>query len=141
MTTVAVPEYTQPAHIGSRTKKTILVVEDEAFVCDVTCDVLKNCGYRVLRADSSAAAKAMFCCHGEEIDLVLCDAILPDENGISLAHTLRQVSPNLKLIFASGYPPSELDRQFQEEPGAQYLTKPFSATSLIAKVRNLLADA
>lgn len=141
MTTLAIPGYSEPAHTGSQVRKTILVVEDETFVCDVICDVLKNYGYRVLRADSAGVAKAMFCCYGQEIDLLLCDAILPDENGISLAHTLRQVAPNLKLIISSGYPPSELDQPYQEDPGAQYLTKPYSTTSLIAKVKYLLAES
>jgi CheY-like chemotaxis protein len=102
MGSVAVPEYMPDAQTSARAAKTILVVEDEAFVCEVTCDILKHCGYRVLRAEDAATAKKLFSRYSDQIDLLLCDAVLPDENGMSLADTLRRRCPTLKLIFASG---------------------------------------
>jgi DNA-binding response OmpR family regulator len=137
MGSLAVPEYAPNVQNGSHAVKTILVVEDEAFVCEVTCDILKHCGYGVLRAEDAATAKKLFSRYSEQIDLLLCDAVLPDENGMSLAQMLRRQSPTLKLIFASGYPRSELDAEFDREQ-AEFLTKPYSSATLIARVRKLL---
>lgn len=137
MGSVAVSEYAPSAQAGSHAVKTILVVEDEAFVCEVTCDILKHCGYRVLRAEDAATARKLFSRDSDHIDLLLCDAVLPDENGMSLARTLRRQSPTLKLIFASGYPRAELDAEFDGEQ-AEFLTKPYSSATLIARVRKLL---
>lgn len=140
MATLVVPEHRQSVQSKSRLAKTILVVEDETFVREVTCEVLKQCGYRVLPAESAGTAKALFCCYQEQIDLLLCDAMLPDEDGISLARALREISPRLEVIFASGYPPAELDPQFLEQSEEHYLTKPFSAETLMSKVREVLAQ-
>ena len=140
MASVAVSEYTPLARPANRDSRTILVVEDETFVCEVTCDLLRNNGYRVLRAETAADARALFLRHSEDVDLLLCDAVLPDESGMSLAHSLRQSSPRLKLIFASGYPHSELDELTENESGAQFLTKPFSSAALLSKIRVLLNE-
>jgi CheY-like chemotaxis protein len=137
---VAIPECANPVRPAIRESRTILVVEDETFVCEVTCDLLQHHGYRVLHAETAAEARKVFFGHIEQIDLLLCDAVLPDENGLSLAHSLRQRSPKLKLIFASGYPRSELDDDIDNEPGAQFLTKPFSSSALMAKIRILLDE-
>jgi CheY-like chemotaxis protein len=109
--------------------------EDETFVCEVTCDLLRHSGYRVLHAENAADARRIFSRHFDEIDLLLCDAILPDENGLSLAHCLRQRSPRLKVIVASGYPRSELDRKIDIDACTQFLTKPFTSATLISRIR------
>lgn len=138
MGTGASPEYTETVQDRPRTAKTILVVEDEAFVCEVTCDLLEHSGYRVLKAGDAAAARKLFSRYGKQIDLLLCDAVLPDENGMSLACALHRKSASLKLIVASGYPRSELDKTFQQAPKAEFLTKPYSSVSLIAIVEKVL---
>jgi CheY-like chemotaxis protein len=137
MGSVAVPKLMPSVETRLHAAKTVLVVEDEAFVCEVTCDILRQSGYSVLRAQDAATAKKLFSLYSEKIDLLLCDAVLPDEDGVSLAHTLRRQSPSLKLIFASGYPRSELEAEFDREQ-ADFLTKPYSSTTLIARVRKLL---
>jgi DNA-binding response OmpR family regulator len=125
---------------AARDLQTILVVEDETFVCEVTCDLLRHSGYRVLHAENAADASRIFSRHFDEIDLLLCDAVLPDENGLSLAHCLRQRSPRLKVIVASGYPRSELDRKIDIDACTQFLTKPFTSATLISRIRMLLTE-
>jgi DNA-binding NtrC family response regulator len=117
---------------------TILVIEDEPFVCAVTCEILEQSGYRVLRAESAAAARKLFLDHAKQIDLLLCDTILPDENGASLSQSLLHQSPGLKIILVSGYPAWVLAKQFPQPTNARFLTKPYSAIALISKVRQAL---
>jgi two-component system, cell cycle sensor histidine kinase and response regulator CckA len=59
------------------TGATILVIEDERFVRDVTCEILRDAGYRVLQADCAEAARKVFQRYGKRIQMLLCDAVLP----------------------------------------------------------------
>src|SRR5712692_11869040 len=61
---------------------TILVIEDERFVCAITCETLRHAGYRVLGAECAAAAKKKFLRYRKRIHLLLCDVVLPDSSGV-----------------------------------------------------------
>lgn len=61
--------------------KTILFVEDEALVRDVTCEVLRSAGYRVLTAKNGAEAVRLYEAFGDEVELLLSDVVLPGESG------------------------------------------------------------
>ena len=121
--------------------QTILVVEDERFVRDVTCELLSEVGYHVLSAESAAVAKGFFFPGMQQIDLVLCDAVLPDESGVDLSRDLRRYWLELKIVLVSGYAASSLPKQFDRESTVHFLTKPYSAASLIAKIERALRDA
>ena len=118
-------------------KRVILLVEDEPLVRKVTCEVLQSAGYSVLKAKNSAEAIRTFLQHGEEIDLLLTDVVMPGRSGRELARELRAICSDLKTILTSGYPDSvEGDRS--REAGVFYLPKPYAVQSLIAKVREAL---
>jgi len=118
---------------------TILLVEDEAFVREVACDILEGEGYRVLRARNATDAKLAFRHHREAIQLLLTDVVLPGQSGPALAQELRQTSPALRTIFTSGYAENAVTRAGLAEQGMFYLPKPFSAESLVCKVKYALA--
>src|ERR1035441_10058262 len=65
--------------------KTILLVEDEAFVREVTCEVLRSAGYRVLAAKNAAEAMRIYEARGDEVELLIRDVVLPGESGRVLA--------------------------------------------------------
>jgi DNA-binding NtrC family response regulator len=117
---------------------TILVIEDARFVRDVTCEILRAAGYRVLHAECARTARRVFRRYGNRITLLLCDAVLPDSSGVLLAQTLRLLSASLKVILVSGYPRVTLQGDLDPKLGADFLAKPYCAASLIAKVQMAL---
>ena len=124
-----------PARVGS--SETILVVEDESFVREVTCEILRQSGYRVFQAKNASAAKSLFSRRAEQIDLLICDAVLPDQSGAHLVQSLGQLSRNLRVVFVSGHPEARL-RILEAGSTVRFLSKPYSADSLIAEIKRAL---
>lgn len=118
---------------------TILVVEDEAFVREIIAEILESAGFRVLKARNATEAKVAFRSCGETLQLLLTDMILPGQNGRDLAKDLRELNPELKVICISGYALNLLTQKRFVEDGIFYFPKPFSAESLLRKVRQVLA--
>ena len=117
---------------------TILLVEDEAFVRQVASEILSSAGYRVLQASNAAEAVLTFRGHEAEVQLLLTDVVLPDRNGCDLAYELVSLSPSFKAIFVSGYPENSVTRKGLQQPGWSFLPKPFSAASLLQRVKESL---
>src|SRR5206468_3949734 len=92
-----------PAPTTLRGSETILLVEDEDQVRTVACSILQRHGYRVL--DAHNAGEALLICekHGEKIDLLLTDIVMPQMSGPELAGRLSQSRPEMKLVCMSGY--------------------------------------
>jgi two-component system, cell cycle sensor histidine kinase and response regulator CckA len=119
--------------------ETILLVEDEAFVREITCEILEDAGYRVLKVCNATEAKAVFQRHGKTVKLLLTDVVLPGQNGRELANELRTTNSGLSVIFISGYPENVVTHTCGEADRTFYLPKPFSAESLLRKVSQLQA--
>ena len=116
---------------------TILLVEDEDTVRDVTAQVLEGCGYRVLVAQDTKTAMDIFTLNRGRIGVLLTDLGLAGESGAELAQKLSESDPRLKVILMSGYSEREMiGREFGDTEMA-YLAKPFSAESLVGKVRQV----
>jgi CheY-like chemotaxis protein len=113
---------------------TILYVEDETFVREVTREVLESAGYRVLTASSTAEADRLYGEKFGEIDLLLTDVILPGENGRSFAARVRREHPFVKIVLATGYG----EQMGAEESWAHGLDKPFSSEGLLQRIGELL---
>ncbi|HVV84691.1 MAG TPA: ATP-binding protein [Kofleriaceae bacterium] len=119
--------------------ETILLVEDEAAVRTATRTVLQRYGYRVLEADSAAAALARWDAEGGGIDLLLTDLVMGGGiSGRQLAETLRARGPTLKVIYMSGYNRDFLSRVLHLEPGRLVIPKPCTSAQLAATVRRCL---
>ena len=121
-----------------RGRGTILLVEDEAFLREVTCEILESAGYRVLKTRSAAEAASAFRQYKAIVKLLLTDVVLPGQNGRDLANELRCICPELRIIFISGYPENAVTRHGIQEDGMFYLPKPYSLQSLTRKVRFVL---
>lgn len=118
-------------------QRTILLVEDEPFVCDATGSILERAGFAVLPAQDACEAIRIYeqCQH--RIDLVMTDMVLPGRTGLQLGHDLRQRFPNLLVLLTSGYSNAEYDT---ESPDAHtyFLAKPYSRRSLVEKIEEIL---
>jgi len=119
--------------------ETILVVEDEEALRTLTKRVLEDHGYTVIAAQNGPAAIAMFRQAVTPIDLLLTDMIMPgDLNGAEVAKKLREISPELKVIYMSGYTNHVLVDRTLLGGEAAFLQKPFTPDVLLQELRNVL---
>jgi signal transduction histidine kinase len=131
----------RPAQTGPlpRGTETLLVVEDDPFVRDLSCAVLEAQGYEVLPASNGQDALQVAREHkGSPIRLVVTDVIMPLMGGKVMADWLRATNPNLKILFTSGYTEDAITQHGVLEPGAAFLPKPYASSVLARKVRELL---
>jgi len=122
-----------------RATETVMIVEDDEGVRVVASRILRDQGYTVLEARRASEARRLWEKHGSSVDLLLTDVVMPDVNGPRLAEELARDRPGLRVLYMSGYPGAG----GLVGPKGNALTcieKPFTPTSLSAKVREMLAD-
>ncbi len=113
----------------------ILLLEDEDDLRKPYRIFLERAGYRVLEAASIEQAQTIFDGHTDEIDLLLADIILPDGSGVELAEQIREVKPELDVIFISGYAPDLVYRNDKtQERKWGFIPKPVSRDKLVSTV-------
>jgi CheY-like chemotaxis protein len=117
--------------------ETILLVEDEAVLSEVTAALLERGGYKVLKAESAEAALALAQVMTQDIDMVITDVIMPNMSGAELSNRLRRLRPGLRLLFMSGYAGDQL-KDYVLSPEISLLEKPFTRQSLLKKVWSVL---
>jgi CheY-like chemotaxis protein len=118
--------------------ETILVAEDEPAIRQIVVEMLRSFGYGVIPATNGQEALRAFQSHSGSIDLLITDAMMPCMSGLELADALHKERPSLRVLFLSGHSdPASFarDRKIQT---LNFLQKPFTASSLSEKVRNLL---
>ena len=118
--------------------ETILLVEDEKAVRELTLKMLRRLGYTVLAADGGAEAIAFSKAHTAEIALLLTDVVMPGMSGRQLADVLTKERPGLKVLYLSGYTENTVVHHGVLEPGVDFLPKPFSREVLASKIREIL---
>jgi signal transduction histidine kinase/DNA-binding response OmpR family regulator len=118
--------------------ETILLVEDEKAIMEITRLTLESLGYRVLTALTPDEAFAVAGEHAGEIKLLITDVIMPNMSGRDLAKALIALYPGLMSLFMSGYPSNIIAHHGVLEDGINFIEKPFSIKVLAAKVREAL---
>jgi PAS domain S-box-containing protein len=118
--------------------ETVLLVEDEAAVRHLVKTLLERGGYRVLDADTTDRAKAIFEERREEIDILVTDVIMPGSSGPALFRALSASRPALKVMYMSGYTDDAIVRGGHLDEGVAFLHKPFTAAGLLRKIREAL---
>ncbi|MBW2346716.1 MAG: PAS domain S-box protein [Deltaproteobacteria bacterium] len=121
-----------------RGEETVLIVDDEEVVLEVGAGMLRTLGYRVLSASSGKEAIRMVETHGDEIDLVILDLIMPDMNGGQVFDAIQSLAPELKVLLSSGYSVNGEAQKILARGCNGFIQKPFDLAELSRKLRELL---
>ncbi len=121
-----------------RGHETILLVEDEPAILEMTKTMLEGQGYHVLSALTPGEALKLAEAQAGNIDLLITDVIMPEMNGQELSGKLMSVCPGIRSLFMSGYTGDAIAHHGVLEEGILYIQKPFSRHSLGVKVREAL---
>ncbi|HMD44200.1 MAG TPA: ATP-binding protein [Candidatus Acidoferrum sp.] len=121
--------------------ETVLLVEDDAAVCELVRAVLASQGYSVLAARHPQEAETICKSQPGGVQLLLTDVIMPEMTGPELAKRLTALHPQMRVLFMSGYIDDSVVRQEIRDRGIAYMQKPFSPTSLAKKIREVLDSA
>lgn len=129
---------TKTVHMQGR-KKTILVIDDELVVREVTKIMLESAGYHVLLAEDAERGLDIFKEQHENIDLVILDMVMPGIDGPEALIKLREISDAPPVLLSSGYSEDEVVPQFKKGGIAGFIHKPFNETKLQQKVAEIFS--
>jgi PAS domain S-box-containing protein len=117
---------------------TLMVVEDNDMVRQLTVDILSRRGYLVLEACGGAECLEMLSTHSGPLDLLVTDVVMPEMNGKMLYKQVVKNLPGLKVLYMSGYTENVIASRGVLDEGVNFIQKPFAPNSLAAKVREVL---
>jgi len=141
------PRVEQPATAAGAEKKpssvqhgreTILLVEDDPQLRELTSSVLAQSGYKMLVAGSPEEGLAIARNNHSDIRLLITDVVMPRMNGRQLAEQLLQIAPAVRVLYISGYTNDAIVHYGVLDDGLWFLSKPFTLAALVGKVREVL---
>jgi PAS domain S-box-containing protein len=127
-----------PAQTAPRGLETVLIAEDEDGVRALVAGHLSSLGYQVLSAANGEAALDLARSHSGAIDLLISDFVMPKMGGRELALELRRSTPEIRIIFVSGYAGPAAVEQESDFSDTSFLGKPFSMQQLATTIRDVL---
>jgi two-component system, cell cycle sensor histidine kinase and response regulator CckA len=140
-----VSDFTDQVEITEKTKsestggsETILVAEDDEMVRELTCEMLEELGYRVMRAETAEKCLELAQNSAAPMDLLLTDVIMPEMSGKELFKRIAQIRPDIRVLFMSGYTADIIARRGVLDAGVDFIQKPFSLDILSQKIRKAL---
>jgi two-component system cell cycle sensor histidine kinase/response regulator CckA len=124
--------------VSSTGSETVLLVEDEEMVRNMTSEALRESGYRVLEARDTNHAVSLCQTFEEEIHLMLSDVVMPVMSGRVLAEAVAPLRPGMRVLYMSGYTDDHIVHHGVLEEGMNFIEKPFTGDLLAKKVRDVL---
>lgn len=124
--------------LASQGHETILLVEDESSILQMTTIMLEQLGYTVLAAITPGQAIELAERNTSQINLLITDVVMPEMNGKELSKKIIALHPNLKHLFVSGYTTNVIAHQGVLEEGVHFIQKPFHRNDLADKIREVL---
>lgn len=129
---------TSPVRQSLQGRGTILLVEDEPSMLEITAVLLKKLGYNVLTAETPGRAIELAEQFDGEIHLLMTDVIMPEMNGRDLARTIQRLRPRLNCLYMSGYTANVIAHHGILDDGIHFIAKPFSLQGLTDKLIDVL---
>jgi CheY-like chemotaxis protein len=123
---------------GAAGRETVLLVEDDDVVREVTASTLEELGYVVVAAANGEEALGAAKAREGPLHLLVTDVIMPGMGGGELSRRLRQERPGIKVLHVSGYTAGALQHSDALEDGAAFLPKPFTPKALIARLHEVM---
>jgi DNA-binding response OmpR family regulator len=121
-----------------RGTETILLVEDDSQLRQLSSSVLVHSGYKVLVAATPEEGLEIFKAHRRDIRLLVTDVVMPRMNGRQLAERIMQISSEVRVLYISGYTNNAIVHYGVLDSGLWFLPKPYTLSGLVAKVREVL---
>jgi PAS domain S-box-containing protein len=118
--------------------ETILLLEDEDIVRNLTCQILESAGYKVVEAARGEEAIKSFKAENGSIDLLLTDVVMPEMSGKEVADRICELRPSMKVLFMSGYTDEAIVHHGVLDSNVQFIQKPFTPAALAIKIREVL---
>jgi PAS domain S-box-containing protein len=141
--TAALPARPAPVEVESiipHGRETILLVEDEPMILELSETMLEGLGYKVITAGTPGEAIRLAQEHGGQINLLMTDVIMPEMNGSDLARSLLFLFPDIKLLFMSGYTANVITHNGVLDEGVNFIQKPFARKDLAIKIREIFSQ-
>jgi CheY-like chemotaxis protein len=120
---------------------TIMVVDDETAIRNVTKEVLQKSGYKVLTASNGAEAISIYAAHSSEITAVLTDVMMPMLDGINLARVIKKMNPKARVIACTGQPMEVCQAELKDLGVEVFLQKPYGSEKLLSVLHSAITAA
>ena len=126
------------ARVNEGKNETVLLVEDDLTLLEMTRRMLDKTGYNVLPANGGGEALRLARKNDVKIDLLLTDVVMPEMNGKELSEQMQEIIPEIKILFMSGYTSNILGHNGVLDERFHFVSKPFSRKVLSDKIREML---
>ena len=118
--------------------KTILFIDDDEVVVKITEKILQKLGYNILKAHSGHEGLKLFQTYQGQIDLVICDMIMPEMDGLEFVFKLREIDPSVKVLLSSGSLIDEDEKDVVRRGFNGLIKKPYNISDLSEKIVKIL---
>lgn len=136
-----VEELLQEHEVVVETSKTIVITEDDESVRNLASDILLEAGHEVITATNGEEAVLLISDSPDSVDLVVLDVIMPVLGGYEAAEKIREIRPDIPLIFCSGFIEGQTDKDTDMQlERSRFLSKPYSMAQLLSAINELFAE-
>jgi PAS domain S-box-containing protein len=120
--------------------ETVLLADDSECVRKINREILEDFGYAVIEATDGEDAIEKFARHKDQIDILILDVIMPKKSGKEVYDILKEIRPDIKVLFMSGYTADIITRKGVLEEKLHFIAKPVSPIDLLTKMKELLSN-